>query len=89
MEAGASGTPVVVSENTPISELVKQGDFGFSVEYGSIAELTETMSRILDNDELAKRIGGRGRKFVFENYDWKNIIPKFEALYQSVVRPKE
>jgi len=88
LEAAACSTPVVVSKSNAISEIIFEGEFGFSVEYGDINELAEIINKILHNDEIAIELGLKGRKFVFENANWSNIITKIEKTYSEAIRAR-
>lgn len=85
LEAAASGTPVVVSEGTPMSKIVKDGNFGFSVKYGDAAGLVNIFEAILLDEGLRKMMGECGREYVFENFDWDKITAKLENLYEQVI----
>lgn len=84
IEAAVSKLPVVVSEGTPMSEIVKRGGFGFSIKYGNILALVKTMETILKDEKLANEIGKCGREYVFENFGWDTIIDKYEMLYGDI-----
>jgi len=43
------------------------------------------MGKTLNNDELLKEMGQRGRKFIFENCNWANIVTKLEKVYEQAV----
>ena len=85
LEAAACGTPVIVSSGTYMANVVDEGKFGFSVKYGDINELAEIMGKMLNNDDLLSEMGQKGRKFVFENCNWVNIVTKLEKAYKEVV----
>jgi glycosyltransferase involved in cell wall biosynthesis len=85
LEAAASAKPVIVSNNTPMAEIIRKGRFGFSVKYGDVIELAENMHKMLNNDSLLKEIGREGRKFIFENYDLANIVTTLEKVYEEVL----
>jgi len=58
---------------------------GDRVLYASNAE--ELKQRILElyhNEELRKRLGKEGRRFVERNYSWDKICRKFEAVLTEV-----
>lgn len=84
LEAAVCSTPVIVSKGNAISNTVCQGKFGFSVEYGDVNELAEIMGTMLDNDDLLREMGQRGRKFIFENCNWADIVTKLEKVYEGV-----
>lgn len=84
LEAAACSTPVVVSEGNTIKNIIHQGKFGFSIKYGDINELARIMDKMLNDNKLLIEMGEKGRKFVFENHDWANIIIKFEKIYEVI-----
>ena len=85
LEAAASGTPVVVCEGTPMSNIVKDGNFGFPVKYGDVTGLVNVFKNVLSNEGLKKEIGKRGHKYVFENFSWDKITDELENLYEQVI----
>jgi glycosyltransferase involved in cell wall biosynthesis len=86
LETAACQTPVIVSAETPMFQIVNNGGFGFSVKYGDINELSGLMGKMLDNDKLLGEMGQNGRKFVFENFGWANILTNLEEVYVAVSR---
>ncbi|MCR3907026.1 MAG: glycosyltransferase family 4 protein [Tenericutes bacterium] len=89
LEAAACTTPVIVSSTNAISEVVLNGKFGFSVKYGDVNDLAGIMRKIFTNNDLLIDMGQKGRKFVFENYDWTNIIGKLENVYKEIIQSKQ
>ena len=88
LESAACSTPVIVSKGNAISEIIRQGKFGFSVKYGDIYELAETMRKMLNDNNLLREMGQNGRKFVFENFNWTDIVVKFEKVYEEIIARK-
>jgi len=85
LEAAACLTPAVVSKGNAISETIYEGKFGFSVKYGNINELAESMYKMLNNDELLRAMGQNGRKFVFKNCNWNDSVTKLEKVYFEIL----
>lgn len=85
LEAAACSTPVIVSGGNAIRAIVCKNKFGLSVKYGDNIQLAESIHELLSNDDLLREMGREGRKFIFENYDWANIIITLEKLYEEVV----
>jgi glycosyltransferase involved in cell wall biosynthesis len=83
LEAAACATPVIVSKSNAISDIIDGGRFGFSVNYGDINELARVMGKMLDNDDLSRKMGQNGRDFVFKNCNWANIVPKLQKVYEE------
>lgn len=86
LEAAVCRTPVVVSSGTPMADIVDKGTFGLSAKYGDINKLAEIMGRMLNNDRFLREMGQRGRKFIFENFNWSKIVDKFGKLYEQVAK---
>jgi len=84
LEAAVSKLLVVVSEGTPMSEIVKRSGFGFSITYGDVLALVKTMEIVLKDEKLSNEMGKRGREYVFENFGWDTIIDKYEMLYGDI-----
>jgi glycosyltransferase involved in cell wall biosynthesis len=87
IESALSSKPVIVSDDSIMAEIVRQGGFGFSTNYGDAAQLTELLLKILDNPKIAKEMGKKGREFVKKNYDWQGIVSKLETLYSRLIFP--
>jgi len=86
LEGAACEIPVVVAQGTPMSEIVNEGKFGFSVNYGNIEKLANVMHRVLSNECLQREMGRSGRKFVLENFTWVNIVEKLEKIYDEAIQ---
>jgi len=85
LEAATCSTPVVVSKGNAISETICEGNFGSSVKYGEVNELAEIMGKMLRNDDLLTEMGQNGRKFIYANCNWANIVTKLEKVYKEAV----
>jgi glycosyltransferase involved in cell wall biosynthesis len=69
MEALASRIPVVASRVAGVPELVEDGLTGFTVPPGDVATLTDRMSRLMADPEMARAMGEAGRRSVEEGFD--------------------
>ena len=85
LEAAACETPVIVSKGNAIKNIMHEGKFGFSVKYGDIYELARILRKVIVDDDLLKRMGQNGRKFVFANLGWTKQVEKLEKVYEEVV----
>jgi glycosyltransferase involved in cell wall biosynthesis len=87
LEAAACGTAVVVSKGTYMSDVIDDGNFGSSVEYGNSRDLASVLKRIISNEELRESFGRNGRRYVTNNFNLKKITKRIEQVYESVVDP--
>jgi len=85
LEAAACSKPSIVTEGGVMADIVKTGDFGFSVPYGKIFLLKEAILRLLNDEKLAKQMGINGKNFVAKNFSWETIVPQLENVYLNVI----
>jgi glycosyltransferase involved in cell wall biosynthesis len=88
LEAMACGKPVLASNVGGIRELVIQGKNGLLVECGDVNGLAKNMTMLLQDTELAGKMGKNGRKFVEQNYSFEKGIRMMLDIYQRLATPK-
>jgi len=64
LEAMAVGTPCVSSRISGIPEVIRDDQTGVLVPPGDVAALAAALTHVLDDPELAQRLGDAGRAFV-------------------------
>jgi phosphatidyl-myo-inositol dimannoside synthase len=62
IEAGAAGLAVVAERAGAIPEVVADGESGLLIEPGDIYGLSDALTRLLRDPELAERLGAEGRR---------------------------
>ena len=82
LEALACETPVVVSKYAGVSHYITS-DVGYICDPENSVGFAEKMIKILCDDEKAREMGKRGRKFVEENFSWEKLAQRLYALYKS------
>jgi glycosyltransferase involved in cell wall biosynthesis len=85
LEAMACAKPVIASSLPGVRTVVDHGKNGYLVEPRNIEELTATITYLLDNEDIARRLGREGRKKVEEKYNWNRIAGQLEAMYTGVI----
>jgi glycosyltransferase involved in cell wall biosynthesis len=86
LEAMASKTPVVATRKGGIPLLIKQGYNGIFVKPRNSRQISEACNKLLENDELRKKMGEAARKTVEEKFTWKITAKKFNTLYKKICR---
>ena len=43
----------------------------------------DVISKILNDGELGRRFGERGKKLVMEEFGWEKVVRKVETLYET------
>jgi glycosyltransferase involved in cell wall biosynthesis len=85
MEANARCKPVLVSDLPGIKEVVTDGMNGLVFAVGDIQDMAMKIQKLLDDPELAKKLGQNGRRHMELHFAWEQIAKRTEALYQEVL----
>jgi glycosyltransferase involved in cell wall biosynthesis len=86
LEALASGTALVASPAGGIGAVVRDGETGLLVPEGDPAALAAALDRLLEDRDLAARIGAAGRVWAQSEGTWTRAIDAFEAAYEIACR---
>jgi glycosyltransferase involved in cell wall biosynthesis len=86
LEAMMAGLPVVATDVGGTREAVVEGETGFLVGARDVPALAERVSRLLEDPELARRLGARGLEVAREKFSIEAMVARTEALYRSVLR---
>ncbi|MCW4029672.1 MAG: glycosyltransferase family 4 protein [Candidatus Bathyarchaeota archaeon] len=89
LEAAACGLPVIVISETPMARHVKDGDFGFAINYDDIPAMVNSIKCLLVDPARSKVMGANGRFFVFKNFGWATIVETLENIYQQCSKNKK
>ena len=85
LEAMAAGTPVVATNAGGIPEIITHGENGYLSEVGDVEQMSHQAISILGNQQTLKTFSEEARKQA-ERFDIHNIVPKYEELYQQVLK---
>jgi colanic acid/amylovoran biosynthesis glycosyltransferase len=85
LEASAAGLPVIATKHAGIPDVIVDGETGFLFEEGDVKAMTTAMIHILDNPELAKRMGQAGRKRIIEKFTLDRHISVINDSFPPMV----
>lgn len=88
LESLACGTPVVAFDVGGVGEAVRPMETGYLARHKDAQDLAVGLQRLLDDDDLRRRLGLRGRAVAEAEYDMELQTQRFEALYQRVLRDR-
>lgn len=86
LEAFACGKPAVASRIGGIPEMVREGETGLLAEAGDAGDLRDAISRLWEQPELVREMGGNARTLVETDYSPAIHYDKIISTYQQVKR---
>jgi len=85
LEAMAAGKPVIASNIQGINDLISDGNTGLLYTYGNTTELHSRIIEIIDNPELAHRLGQRARQHISDlELTWDCCAKQYLELYKQI-----
>ncbi len=87
LEGWAMGKPVITTEFSHVVKGMCERSNG-GLYYANREEFAEIVNLIIKNEELSKRLGENGKKFVREYYTWEKVIEKYLKTIEFIVREK-
>ena len=85
LEAQAAGMPVITTRHAGNPEAVIDGDTGFVVDEGDIGAITKKLRMLIENPQLRRRMGQRGKEYVESEYSMEAHIKNLEDIYQNII----
>jgi phosphatidylinositol alpha-mannosyltransferase len=83
LESMASGRPIVGTDIAGYREVVEHGVEGLLVPRGDTVALTEALRLLIENPELRREMGLRGREKA-RRFDWGGIARSVASIYDDV-----
>ena len=86
VEAMACGIPVVATNCEGFKEIIENGKDGIIIENRDPALLSQKISLLLEDRELASSIVLRAKEKIERLYDWSKNVSTMEQLYQDAIK---
>ncbi len=84
-EANACNIPVVAYKSGGVVEVIEDGKNGFLVEPRNVDELSKKIRLLLENENIARKMGEEGRKKVEKYFDWEKIVEEIIKIYKKTI----
>ncbi len=86
IEAMATEIPLVATSGGGLPEVIgRDGESALLVKPGDSEALAAAIKKLLDNPELAEKLGKNGRQRVIERWSWKHTAAKTAEEYKSLL----
>ena len=87
MEAMAAGVPVVATDIPGTRDLVVHGQTGYLVPVGKPgrAVITKHTNRVLNDPELARRLGEAARRRMLSKFSVETMVARYAQLYRELL----
>jgi glycosyltransferase involved in cell wall biosynthesis len=86
LEAQASGTALVASDRPIVRDYLRDGETGLLVPPEDPVALRESISRLLDDAELSRRLGDAGRAEVEQHHTMDDMAARLAPLMLAAAR---
>ncbi|HEY4309580.1 MAG TPA: glycosyltransferase [Pirellulales bacterium] len=85
MEAMSHGVPVVATDISGNRDLVVPGETGYLVPVGDRAGFARYTNKLLNDRDLAQRLGESGRQRVLAEFSIEKMVERHAALYRELL----
>lgn len=85
LEAQACELPVIATRIGGIPEVVTDGETGYLSEIGDIEKMAADTLKLLEDGDLRRKFGEKGRELAIQRYSISKIVPQYIAYYEKVV----
>jgi len=86
MEYMALGKPVVATRDGGTTELVFDRKTGFLVNTRDEKEMYRKIKKLLDDKDLAMRMGNNGKERIFAKFSLEKMTNSFVCLYENILK---
>lgn len=87
IEAAACNLSIVTTDTVGCREVVRHGENGFLVPVRSSVELADALQILINNSELRKQMGTRGREIVTQEFAVEQVVAETMAVYEELLKP--
>jgi glycosyltransferase involved in cell wall biosynthesis len=86
LEAMACALPVISTSVGGSIDIIESGVNGLLVEYNNEDHLSQEMSRVLVEHELATSLGKQAKATIERHHDMNSIVDEYREVYNSLIR---
>ncbi len=83
VEGMAAKKPIIATRKGGIPILVKDGFNGLLIKAKNSKQISDACNRLIEDDQLRKKMGENARKSIEKNFTWHNISLKIKNVYKG------
>lgn len=83
LEAMKAGLPIISTDVGAIPEIITDGKNGLLVEPKKPEQLVEKIKYLIDNTDIAKKLGEQAKKDVAEKFSLERMLKETEKIYEE------
>lgn len=83
LEAMSMGKPIIATSVGGIPEVIENGKNGILIK-PDVDKIIEKIEYLLENKELAKKLGENAKRAAEEKFTWENSVDKFVNIYKNM-----
>jgi glycosyltransferase involved in cell wall biosynthesis len=85
IEAQAGGRPIITTNVGGIENVVLKNETALMVSGHNYDDFSEAMLKLIEDDELRKKMGEKGWEFVKEKFHYTRLIKEMSTLYHELL----
>jgi glycosyltransferase involved in cell wall biosynthesis len=85
LEASAAGLPVVSTLHAGIPMVILQGKSGLLVKENDVNTMADSIVTLLNDIELCKEMGAKGKEYIQQNYSLKHHINTITRIIETCI----
>jgi glycosyltransferase involved in cell wall biosynthesis len=86
LEAWAYGKPVIGARTWGVMDVIDDQEDGILVPFGNVGALEKAITGLIENPELAHKMGQQGRVKALTQHTWDRKYPQVRDLYLELVK---
>lgn len=86
IEAAHMGRPIITTDADGNPETVLHMKTGLIVKFGDEQDLVDAVSYLLDDPQLAQKMGDAGLRYAREVFILERMVDSYEQLYNKLYR---
>ena len=85
LEAWLYRLPVIGARAGGVPAVIRDGETGLLVDYGNVAQLTSSLTKLLTEPNLAQQLGQRGYAQTLAELTWEHKYAQIRAVYEELI----